>query len=295
MRRRCELWAVVNVTPDSFSDGGLVLEHSAAIARGAQLIALGADVLDIGGASSRPPGKTYGTGASEVSIDEELRRVIPVIEGLTARFGARVSIDTTRAEVAEAALRAGACIVNDVSNGASQGLLEAVARADAELVLMHNRGDGSVTGQNIVYRDVVASVASELLEAAARARKAGVRSEQIWLDPGVGFAKTSADSLAVIAGLPKLLKTGHRVLLGPSRKSFISAIETKAGVTPQSSPNERLGGTAAAVTMGVALGAHAVRVHDLPEMRQAVLVAEALIEAGATLHFEHTDGAVQGE
>jgi dihydropteroate synthase len=281
MRRRCELWAVVNVTPDSFSDGGLFLEHSAAIARGVQLLSLGADVLDIGGASSRPPGKTYGTGASEVSIDEELGRVIPVIERLSAQHGARVSIDTTRAQIAEAALAAGACIVNDVSNGASPALLEAVARAGAELVLMHNRGDGSVSGQNIVYRDVVASVVSELLEAVARARAAGVRSEQIWLDPGVGFAKTSADSLAVIAGLPKLLETGHRVLLGPSRKSFISAIESQAGVTPQSSANERLGGTAAAVTMGVALGAHAVRVHDLPEMRQAVLVAEALIEAGA--------------
>ena len=284
MRRRCEIWAVVNVTPDSFSDGGLFLEHSAAIERAEQLLALGADVLDIGGASSRPPGKTYGSGAGEVSVDEELRRVIPVIEGLIARARperVRISIDTTRAEVAEAALRAGACIVNDVSNGASQALLEAVARAGAELVLMHNRGDGSVTGQNIVYRDVVASVVSELLQAVERARKAGVRSEQIWLDPGVGFAKTSADSLAVIAGLPKLLQTGHRVLLGPSRKSFISAVETKAGVTPQSSPSERLGGTAAAVTMGVALGAHAVRVHDLPQMRQTVLVAEALIEAGA--------------
>lgn len=280
MRRRCEIWAVVNVTPDSFSDGGLFLEHTAAIARGSQLLSLGADVLDIGGASSRPPGKTYGQGASEVSVDEELRRVVPVIEGLIARHKPRISIDTTRAEVAEAALRAGACIVNDVSNGASQALLEVVARADAELVLMHNRGDGSVSGQNIVYRDVVESVVSELLQAASRAQKAGVRAEQIWLDPGVGFAKTSADSLAVIAGLPKLIATGHRVLLGPSRKSFISAVEAKAGVTPQSSPNERLGGTAAAVTMGVALGVHAVRVHDLPEMRQAVLVAEALVEAG---------------
>jgi dihydropteroate synthase len=281
MRRRCEIWAVVNVTPDSFSDGGRFLDCSAAIARGAELLALGADVLDIGGASSRPPGKTYGAGAGEVSVEEELRRVIPVIEGVTARHGARVSVDTTRAQVAEAALRAGACIVNDVSNGGSQALLEVVARAGAELVLMHNRGDGSASGQNIVYRDVVASVVSELLQAVDRARQAGVRSEQIWLDPGVGFAKTSADSLAVIAGLPKLLETGHRVLLGPSRKSFISAIEAQAGVTPQSSPNERLGGTAAAVTMGVALGAHAVRVHDLPAMRQTVLVTEAMLQAGA--------------
>lgn len=277
MRRRCEIWAVVNVTPDSFSDGGRFLEHGAAIARGAQLLALGADVLDIGGASSRPPGKTYGAGASDVRVEEELRRVVPVVEGVVAQHGARVSIDTTRVEVAKAALRAGARIVNDVSNGASLALLEAVAEADAELVLMHNRGDGSVSGSNIVYSDVVTSVIAELLQAAERAQRAGVRFEQIWLDPGVGFAKTAADSLAVIAGLPKLVETGHRVLLGPSRKSFISAVEAQAGVTPVSSPNERLGGTAAAVAMGVALGAHALRVHDLPEMRQTVLVTEALL------------------
>jgi dihydropteroate synthase len=281
MRRRCELWAVVNVTPDSFSDGGQFLDHATAIARGAELLLLGADVLDIGGASSRPAGKTYGAGASDVSVEEELRRVIPVIEGVVAQHGARVSIDTTRAEVAHAALRAGARIVNDVSNGASQALLEVVAQADAELVLMHNRGDGSVAGSNIVYTDVVTSVVSELLQAAERARHAGVRFEKIWLDPGVGFAKTAADSLAVIAGLPKLLETGHRVLLGPSRKSFISVVEAEAGVTRPSSSNERLGGTAAAVAMGVALGAHAVRVHDLPEMRQTVLVTEALVASRA--------------
>jgi dihydropteroate synthase len=281
MRRRCEIWAVVNVTPDSFSDGGQYLEHSAAIARGAALLSLGADVLDIGGASSRPAGKTYGVGASDVSVAEELRRVLPVIEGVVAQHGARVSVDTTRAEVAEAALRAGARIVNDVSNGASQALVEAVAEADAELVLMHNRGDGSVSGSNIVYSDVVTSVIAELLAAAERAQRAGVRFENIWLDPGVGFAKTAADSLAVIAGLPKLLETGHRVLLGPSRKSFISAVEAQAGVTPQSAASERLGGTAAAVAVGVALGVHAVRVHDLPEMRQTVLVTEALMAARA--------------
>lgn len=281
MRRRCEIWAVVNVTPDSFSDGGQYLEHGAAIARGAALLSLGADVLDIGGASSRPAGKTYGAGASDVSVEEELRRVLPVIEGVVAQHGARVSIDTTRAEVAEAALHAGARIVNDVSNGSSQALLEAVAKAEAELVLMHNRGDGSVSGSNIVYTEVVTSVIAELLAAAERARNAGVRFENIWLDPGVGFAKTAADSLAVIAGLPKLLETGHRVLLGPSRKSFISAVEAQAGVTPPSAANERLGGTAAAVAMGVALGVHAVRVHDLPEMRQTVLVTEALMAARA--------------
>jgi dihydropteroate synthase len=130
---------------------------------------------------------------------------------------------------------------------------------------------------------VVESVIAELLQSAERARQAGVRFENIWLDPGVGFAKTSADSLAVIAGLPQLLETGHRVLLGPSRKSFISAVEAQAGVTPQSSASERLGGTAAAVAVGVALGAHALRVHDLPMMRQTVLVTEALLAAGASI------------
>jgi dihydropteroate synthase len=282
MRRRCEVWAVLNVTPDSFSDGGQYLEPWAAIAHAARLLQDGADVIDVGAASSRPAGKTYGAGAAEVGVEEELRRAIPVIEEVVARLGARVSIDTTRAEVARAALRAGASIVNDVSNGASQALLEVVAESGAELVLMHNRSDGTVSGQNIVYRDVVADVIAELLQAAERARAAGVRFEQIWLDPGVGFAKTAADSLAVIAGVPKLVATGHRVLLGPSRKSFISAIETKAGVAQPSSAQGRIGGTAAAVALGVALGAHAVRVHDVQEMRQTVLVSEALLHAHAT-------------
>jgi dihydropteroate synthase len=285
MRRRCEVWAVLNVTPDSFSDGGQYLEPAAAIAHAARLLAAGADVIDVGAVSSRPAGKTYGAGASQVSVEEELRRVIPVIEGLVTQFGrqgARVSIDTTQAEVARAALRAGATIVNDVSNGASSALLEVVAQAQAELVLMHNRGDGTVSGQNIVYRDVVADVVTELLQSAQRARHAGVRFEQIWLDPGVGFAKTAADSLAVIAGVPKLVQTGHRVLLGPSRKSFISALETTAGVERPSSAQQRIGGTAAAVALGVALGAHAVRVHDVQEMLQSVLVSEAVLQARKT-------------
>lgn len=295
MRRRCEIWAVLNVTPDSFSDGGQYLEPAAAIAHAARLLAAGADVIDVGAASSRPAGKTYGAGAPQVSVEEELRRAIPVIEGVVTQFGkrgARVSIDTTQAEVARAALRAGASIVNDVSNGASSALLEVVAQAHAELVLMHNRGDGTVSGQNIVYRDVVADVVSELLQSAERARRAGVRFEQIWLDPGVGFAKTAADSLAVIAGVPKLVQTGYRVLLGPSRKSFISALETTAGVERPSSAEQRIGGTAAAVALGVALGAHAVRVHDVQEMLQSVLVSEAVLHARQSLATQAGEGVL---
>ena len=276
MQRRCQVWAVLNVTPDSFSDGGRFLDPAAAVARAAEYVAGGADVIDVGGASSRPPGKAYGEGAEIVSVEEELRRVVPVIERIVAELRARVSIDTTRPEVARAALRAGASIVNDVSNGSSDALLEAAAEAQAELVLMHNRGDGSVSGANIAYRDVVEDVVAELSAAAVRARCAGVPSKQIWIDPGVGFAKTAADSLAMIAAVPQLARTGYRVLVGPSRKSFIGVVEANANVVPQSGPLDRVGGTAAAVAFSVLGGAEAVRVHDLQIMRQAVLVTEAL-------------------
>jgi len=280
MQRRCQVWAILNVTPDSFSDGGQHLDPRTAFARAKELLTHGADVLDIGGASSRPPGKAYGTGASTVSVDEELRRVVPVVEQVVSELGARVSVDTTRPEVARAALRAGARIVNDISNGAHQGVLEAVAEADAELVLMHNRGDGSVGGGNGSYRDVVDDVLAELLAAVQRAQAVGVPAERIWIDPGVGFAKTAADSLAVMAALPKFLGTGHRVLIGASRKSFIAAIEAAANA-PVSTPLERSCGTAATVTWSVMHGAHAVRVHDLPGMLQCILVGEALLQARA--------------
>ena len=278
MQRRCQVWAVLNVTPDSFSDGGKYLEPKAALERAKELIAGGADVLDIGGASSRPPGKTYGQGAAPVSVEEELARVVPVVEQVVHELGARVSVDTVRPEVARAALRAGAQIINDVSNGASEELMEVTAAAKAELVLMHNRGDGSAVGENVVERDVVDDVLSELSAAAVRASCAGIPFARVWLDPGIGFAKTAADSLAVMAGLPKLVATGYRVLVGPSRKSFIGVVEANADV-PQSTPLERLGGTAAAIAFCVAAGAQGVRVHDLPVMRQTVLVTEALVQA----------------
>jgi dihydropteroate synthase len=284
MQRRCQVWAVLNVTPDSFSDGGRYLEPHAALARAKELLAHGADVLDVGGASSRPPGKTYGQGAESVSVDEELQRVMPVIEPIVRELGARVSIDTVQPEVARQALKAGATIVNDVSNGACQELLEVAAGAGAEMVLMHNRGDGSASGANIVYRDVVQDVLSELCAAAVRASVAGIPFRSIWLDPGIGFAKTAADSLAVMAALPKLVATGYRVLVGPSRKSFIAVVEANADVVPQSTPLERIGGTAAAVAHSVLWGAHGVRVHDLPAMRQTVLVTEALMRARVREH-----------
>jgi dihydropteroate synthase len=280
MKGRCQVWAVLNVTPDSFSDGGETFDHVAAFERAKQLMAAGADVIDVGGASSRPPGLTYGEGATAVSVDEELRRVVPVIEQITHELGAKVSVDTLRPEVARAALSAGATIVNDISNGASLELMEVTAGAGAELVLMHNRGDGRASDDNARYTNVVDDVIAELSAAAVRASCCGMRFDDIWLDPGIGFAKTAACSVAVMAGLPRIVQLGYRVLVGPSRKSFIAAIETRANAQA-STPAERIGGTAAAVAVAVRAGVQAVRVHDVAVMRQAVLVTEALTQANA--------------
>lgn len=280
LSQRCQIWAVLNVTPDSFSDGGEAVTLEAALAKARRLLVDGADIIDVGGASSRPPGKTYGAGAAEVSVAEELRRVVPVVRALR-ELGARVSVDTTRAEVARAALEAGAAIINDVSNGKSEPLLEAVAAASAELVLMHNRGDGACSGENVAYDSIVDDVLAELSAAAVRASCAGIPFKKIWLDPGIGFAKTSDQSVAVLAATPRLVKLGYPVLVGPSRKSFISAVE-RAGGGLESTPAERLGGTAAAVTTAVLAGARGVRVHDVREMRQAVLLTEAVCKMGGS-------------
>lgn len=268
-----EVWGVLNVTPDSFSDGGAYLDPSRAVAHAERLIAEGADVIDVGGESSRPPGTTYGKGAAEVSAFEELRRVLPVIERLVA-LGLRVSIDTVKAEVAREALKAGAQIVNDVSCARGIPLLEAVAEAGAELVIMHNRGRGERSGANVVYGDVVSDVCDELSAAALRATALGVLRDGIWLDPGIGFAKTSAQSMALVAATDRVVALGHRVLMGPSRKSFIADLAPEAD-GKVAAPDARLGGTAAAVTLSVLGGCHAVRVHDVAMMRQAVRIAEA--------------------
>jgi len=270
----CEVWGVLNVTPDSFSDGGAYLDPRAAVAHAEALIAAGADVIDVGGESSRPPGATYGQLVQGVSTFEELRRVLPVIERLRG-LGLRVSIDTVKAEVARAALKAGAQIVNDVSCAGSIPLLEAVAEAGAELVIMHNRGRGERSGDNVVYRDVVSDVCEELMAGVERAVALGVARTDIWLDPGVGFAKTARQSLSLVAHTATLVALGHRVLVGPSRKSFIAEVAPDAnGQAP--GPDARLGGSAAAIASAVLGGCHAVRVHDVAMMRQTVRVAEAL-------------------
>jgi dihydropteroate synthase len=270
------VWGVLNVTPDSFSDGGAYLAHDKALAAGLSMVEAGAQVIDVGGESTRPSGKTYGE-VRPVSLDEELARVLPVVRALVAQ-GVSVSIDTTKPEVAQQACALGARYVNDVSCGRTPELLEQVAQAGAELVLMHNRGQGERSGDNVRYVDVVDEVRSELLAAVERAVKAGVARSRVWIDPGIGFAKTARQSIALLARTDVLVATGQRVLVGPSRKSFIAELaKDPRGEAP--SALERLGGTAATVATAVLLGAQAVRVHDVAEMRQAALLGLALREA----------------
>ncbi|MDB4975819.1 MAG: Dihydropteroate synthase [Myxococcaceae bacterium] len=274
----CEIWGVLNVTPDSFSDGGAYLAVDAALRQAARLLREGAQVLDIGGESSRPPGQTYGA-VPVVSELEELQRVLPVIEGLRS-FGARISIDTVKPGVAERAVRAGAAIINDVSCGRSEALLRVAAEASVELVLMHNRGRGERSAANVRYGDVARDVRDELMGAVDRAVTSGVKPENIWLDPGIGFAKTAQQSAAVLARTDLLVATGRRVLVGASRKSFIGELAPLAsGQAPD--PQQRLGGSAASMAIAVWLGAHAIRVHDVLELRQAAQVAAQIRAARA--------------
>ncbi len=269
-----ELWGVINVTPDSFSDGGRHLDPDAAIAHGRALLEHGADVLDIGGESSRPAGQTYGDGFEAVSAAEEIRRVVPVIEALAGELRARVSIDTVKPEVAAAALAAGAGIVNDVRCAEDPGLAEAAASAGAEYVIMHNRGRGEVRPPNTNYDDLVQDVLDELLRGAERVVRAGVPRAAVWLDPGLGFAKTAPQSAALLSSLGRFRKTGYRVVVGPSRKSFIAELApNRGGELPGA--GDRLGGTAAAVAICAAAGVDAVRVHDVYAMSQLLRFAEA--------------------
>jgi len=261
---RTLVMAVVNVTPDSFSDGGLHFDPDRAIAEAARMVADGADILDIGGESTRP-------GADVLPAEEELRRVLPVIEGLRVRVAVPISIDTYKAAVADRALDAGAAIINDISAFAYEPELARVAaRRGAAAVLMHHRGRSHAMYAEATYRDVAAEVAAELEARAAVAIAAGVPKDRIILDPGLGFGKRAEHSLEALAGLGRIAALGFPVLSGPSRKSFL---KVGLGDVP---PTDRAWGTAAAVAASVLLGAHIVRVHDVAEMVQVVRVADTI-------------------
>jgi len=254
---------VVNVTPDSFSDGGLYLDAEAAIAHGHELARDGAEILDVGGESTRP-------GAAEVSVDEEVARTRPVIEGL-AGIGVEISIDTSKLAVAEAALDAGASIVNDVTalrGDPEIGVLCGERRVG--LVLMHMQGTPRTMQASPAYDDVVDDVKAFLAERTEAAVAAGVEEELIWLDPGIGFGKTLEHNMELLRRLPELAELGRPLLVGTSRKSFIGKIDgSEAGA--------RLGGTIASSVLAAAAGAEILRVHDVAEAAQALKVAGAIL------------------
>ena len=254
---------IVNVTPDSFSDGGLSLDRDAALAHGRRLIAEGAAILDVGGESTRP-------GAAPVSAAEELRRVVPVIEGL-AGAGARLSIDTSKAQVAAAALDAGASIVNDVTALRGDPRMAAlVAERGCEVCLMHMLGEPRTMQRDPVYEDVVADVRSFLQERLHFAIAAGIAGERIWLDPGIGFGKTIDHNLELLRRLGELVALGRPLVVGTSRKSFLGKITGRP-------TGERVAATLATNVLALAAGASIFRVHDVAEAADALAVAAATL------------------
>jgi dihydropteroate synthase len=273
---------VVNVTPDSFSDGGRWFEPGAAVAHGRALLDEGADLLDVGGESTRP-------GAVRVPVEEELRRVLPVIEALAAA-GAAVSVDTTRALVARRALDAGAVLVNDVSGGlADEDMYAVVAGAGVAYVAMHWRGHADVMDANDSYGDVVADVRRELAVRVEAMRAAGLRDEQVVLDPGLGFAKAGASNWPLLARLPELVGDGFPVLVGASRKRFLGHLLAGPDGEP-TPPVDRDGATHAISAFVAAAGAWAVRVHDVRGSAHAVRVATAWHRAGGRICMDGTAG-----
>ena len=253
---------IVNVTPDSFFAGSRHASAEAAVAHALALAKAGADWLDVGGESTRP-------GAEAVPEREELKRVLPVIEALAKECALPLSVDTRRARVAEAALARGARVVNAVAGLRDPELAAVCAAHGASLVINHMRGDSATMLAEARYTDVVREVGDELVAQAEEAQRAGVARERIWLDPGIGFAKRAADSVALLARLDEIVALGYPVLVGPSRKSWLGALTGEPA-------EARLPGSLAAATACVLAGARALRMHDVAEARQAVDVAAAI-------------------
>ncbi|EFL40000.1 dihydropteroate synthase [Streptomyces griseoflavus] len=268
---RCAVMGVVNVTPDSFSDGGRWFDTTTAVKRGLDLVAQGADLIDVGGESTRP-------GATRVDEAEELRRVIPVVRGLAAE-GVTVSVDTMRASVAEQSLAAGAALVNDVSGGlADPAMIPAVAAAGAPFVVMHWRGfleGGTIQG---VYADVVSEVADELRARVEAVLEGGIAADKVIVDPGLGFSKGADHDLALLARLDRVLDLGHPVLVAASRKRFLGRVLAGPDGAPPPA-RERDAATAAVSALAARAGARAVRVHEVRATADAVRVTRAREQA----------------
>ncbi|NLG18890.1 MAG: dihydropteroate synthase [Fibrobacter sp.] len=265
------LMGVVNVTPDSFYDGGRHVTVDAAVAHALKLASQGADILDIGGASSRP-------GAVPVSPEEEIRRILPVVENVARQFSGPISVDTTWSSVAKVALDAGASWINDISAGRfDPGMVGLAAERKCMVVLMHSRGTPETMQINPHYTDVVTEVKQELLEACGKFLQGGVCRENIILDPGIGFAKNAGHNLDLIRGLDQIVELGYPVLLATSRKKFIGLITGRE-------PQERLFGTLATLASGLIRGAGIFRVHDVEEARDFLKVF-TVIEKGLPVEY----------
>ncbi|MGQ9697393.1 MAG: dihydropteroate synthase [Armatimonadota bacterium] len=262
---RTLVMGILNVTPDSFSDGGLYLDAKLAVEHALQMLRDGADIIDVGGESTRP-------GAQPVPADEEMRRVLPVIERLAEETNAPISIDTYKSSVAREALKAGACIVNDISGLRFDSEIAAIAaESGAYLIVMHSIHTPATMQVNPQYDDVVAEVREFLKRQSEEAQRRGVPRDRIIVDPGIGFGKTVEHNLELLRRLPELVQLGYPVLVGVSRKSFIGAVLEGAP------PSERLEGTLAAVTLSIAWGARIVRVHDVAPTVKAARVADAIL------------------
>lgn len=258
--------AVLNVTPDSFSDGGRFATLSSALSRVDDVVTQGAAIIDVGGESTRP-------GATEVSVDEELQRVVPVIEAICRRHDVLVSVDTSKPEVMRAAVAAGAQMINDVRALTAPGALAAAAETNAAVCLMHMRGQPATMQAHARYHDVVSEVKDFLRARVAACQHHGIAANRVVIDPGIGFGKTLEHNLALLANLEQLIDLGLPVLIGVSRKSMIGRLLDRPVAN-------RLAGGLALATAAVLAGARIIRAHDVAETRDAVAIAQALLQAG---------------
>ena len=264
LSRRALIMGILNVTPDSFSDGGRFLDPDQAIRHAKEMVAAGADLIDVGGESTRP-------GAEPISSEEELRRVIPVIERLSREVPVPVSIDTYKADVARKALQAGACWVNDISAlRFDTKMADLIAESRAPVILMHMKGTPMDMQRDPHYESVISEIYSFLRERIEFAVSAGIRWEQIIIDPGIGFGKRTQDNLMILAGLERFKTLGRPILLGTSRKSFIGGV---LGLPSE----DRLEGTAATLAIGLMKGARIFRVHDVGQAVRTIRMAEAIL------------------
>jgi len=259
----CVVMGVLNVTPDSFSDGGQFFDAAKAVERGLRMAADGAAIIDVGGESTRP-------GSASVSDDEQIKRVVPVIKALCKKIDVPISVDTYKIEVAKAALEAGAGMINDITALSDERMAELAAKHDMPVVLMHMQGTPTTMQVEPKYEDVVSEVLQFLLERARRAEDAGIDRKKIFIDPGIGFGKTLGHNLLLLRNIDKFVTSGYRVLIGTSRKSFIGKL------TGREKPGERIFGTAATVALCAVACVSIVRVHDVAEMVDVVKIANKL-------------------